>query len=47
MKQRTVSLAPVLALLAIIAALEAWYLVAKPPLPKAEPTPATTPLTST
>ena len=45
MKERATSLAPVIVLLAIIAALDAWYLVAKPPLPKAEPTPAITPLT--
>ena len=42
--QRAISLLPVIVLLAIIAGLEAWYLLARPGLPKAEPTPPLTPL---
>jgi len=42
--QRAVSLVPIAVLLAIIACLEAWYLIARPELPRAEPTPEPTPL---
>ena len=43
--QRAVSLLPIAVLLIAIAGLEAWYLIAQPQLPRAEPTPPTTPLT--
>jgi len=42
--QKAVMLVPMALLLAIIACLEVWYILAKPPLPKAAPTPELTPL---
>ncbi len=40
--QGALSVMPIAALLALIAGLEAWYIIAQPALPRAEPTPAIT-----
>ena len=45
MSKKALALVPVAVLLIAIIGLEAWYLLARPPLPKAEPTPELTPAT--